>query len=96
MARFRAHPTRINQRRVLGLMHRTVLDQVSELMLDEADQRGEVHHSQVSIADLLGASRQTVNEALGELCSSGAINTRCRLIRVQDAPILERISGRRE
>jgi CRP-like cAMP-binding protein len=84
------------QRRVLGLMHRTVLEQVSELMLDEADQRGEVHLSQASIADLLGASRQTVNEALRELRSPGAISTGYRLIRVQDAPILERISGRRE
>lgn len=84
------------QRRVLGLMHRTVLQQVSELLLDEADHRGDVHLSQASVADLLGASRQTVNEALGELRNPGPISTGYRLIKVQDAPTFERISGRQE
>lgn len=82
------------QRRVLGLMHRTVREQVSELLLDEADHRGEVHLSQSSIADLLGASRQTVNEALKELRESGAITTGYRLIRVENSSALRHTSGR--
>jgi len=81
------------QRRVLGLMHRTVREQVSELLLDEADKRGEVHLSQASIADLLGASRQTVNEALGELRDAGTISTGYRMIRVEDKLGLDRIIG---
>ena len=63
------------QRRVLRLMHRTVKEQVAELLLDEADQFGEVHLSQGSLATLLGASRQSVNEALSELRRSGAAET---------------------
>jgi CRP-like cAMP-binding protein len=82
------------QRRVLGLMHRTVKEQVAELMLDEADARGEVHLSQSSVAGLLGASRQTVNEALGELRDRGGITTGYRLIRVTDRRVLESIAGR--
>lgn len=82
------------QRRVLGLMHRTVKEQVAELMLDEADTRGEVHLSQSSIADLLGASRQTVNEALGELRDRGSISTGYRLVRITDRDALERVAGR--
>ena len=72
------------QRRVLGLMHRTVLEQVAGLLLDEADDRGEIHLSQSSIAGLLGASRQSVNEALAELRTRGAVETGYRMIRLVD------------
>jgi len=72
------------QRRVLGLMHRTVLEQVAGLLLDEADDRGEIHLSQTAIAGLLGASRQSVNEALAELRTRGAVETGYRLIRLVD------------
>ncbi len=73
------------QRRVLGLMHRTVLEQVAGLLLDEADDRGEIHLSQSSIAGLLGASRQSVNEALAELRARGAVETGYRMIRLVDS-----------
>jgi len=73
------------QRRVLGLMHRTVLEQVAGLLLDEADGRGEIHLSQSSIAGLLGASRQSVNEALAELRARGAVETGYRMIRLVDS-----------
>lgn len=72
------------QRRVLGLLHRTVLEQVAGLLLDEADERGEIHLSQLAIARLLGASRQSVNEALAELRSRGAVETGYRVIRLVD------------
>ena len=72
------------QRRVLGLMHRTVLEQVGDLLLDEADDRGEVHLAQGAIATLLGTSRQSVNEALAELKTRGSIETGYRLVRLLD------------
>ena len=72
------------QRRVLRLMSRTVKEQVAELLLDEANAKGEVHLSQSSIATLLGASRQTVNEALAELRKAGTVETAYRKIRITD------------
>lgn len=77
------------QRRVIRLMHRTVKEQVSELILDEADRYGEVHLSQTSLARLLGASRQSVNQALSELRREGAVETGYRSIRVVDRNQLE-------
>lgn len=77
------------QRRVIRLMHRTVKEQVSELILDEADRYGEVHLSQTSLARLLGASRQSVNQALSELRREGAVETGYRSIRVIDRNQLE-------
>ncbi len=82
------------QRRMLRLMHRTVREQVTELLLDEADRYGEIHLSQSSIATLLGASRQSVNEALADLRKAGAAETGYRLIRVVDTAALEQIAGR--
>lgn len=82
------------QQRVIRLMHRTVREQVAEVLLDEADDFGEVHLSQGSLADLLGASRQSVNEALGDLRSDGAIDTGYRVIRIRDRSHLEGVSGR--
>jgi len=72
------------QRRILGLMHRTVLEQVAGLLLDEADDTGEIHLSQTAIGGLLGVSRQSVNEALSELRRRGAIETGYRIIRLLD------------
>ncbi len=76
------------QRRVLRLMHRTVRQQVAELVLDEADRYGELHLSQTSLANLLGASRQSVNQALSELRREGALETGYRVIRVSDRAAL--------
>jgi CRP-like cAMP-binding protein len=84
------------QRRVLKLMHRTVKEQVAEMLLDEADSYGEVHLSQSSLATLLGASRQSVNEALSELRREGMADTGYRLIKVLDPAGLARVAGRDE
>ncbi len=81
------------QRRMLRLMHRTVREQVAELLLDEADRYGEVHLSQASLATLLGASRQSVNEALGELRETGAVETGYRVITVVDRDRLKAAAG---
>ncbi len=82
------------QRRVLGLMHRTVLQQVADLLLDEADERDEVHLSQAAIATLLGASRQSVNQALAALRASGAVETGYRVVRFLDRAEAEAAAGR--
>lgn len=82
------------QQRVIRLMHRTVKEQVAEVLLDEADDFGEVHLSQSSLADLLGASRQSVNEALATFRSNGAIETGYRMIRIEDRTALASVSGR--
>lgn len=81
------------QRRVLNLMHKTVLAQVAGLLLNEQDQRGEVALSQSTIATLLGASRQSVNEALGILKDQGHVETGYRLVRIVDADGLSRAAA---
>lgn len=80
------------QRRVINLMHRTVLGQVAVLLLDEADAGGEVMLSQATIGTLLGASRQSVNEALGELKRRGLVETGYRTVVVKDREGLRRVS----
>lgn len=82
------------QRQVIRLMHRTVLEQVAELVLDEADRYGEVRLSQTSLANLLGASRQSVNQALSELREAGGIETGYRVVRLVDRGSLESITNR--
>lgn len=77
------------QRRVIRLMHRTVREQVAEFLLDEADRYDEVHISQTSLARLLGASRQSVNQALSDLRRAGALMTGYRSIRILDRTRLE-------
>ena len=84
------------QRRVIRLMHRTVKEQVAELLLDEADPYGEVQLSQASLATLLGASRQSVNEALSDLRDGGFVETGYRLIRVLDRAGVAAVSGRED
>jgi CRP-like cAMP-binding protein len=81
------------QRRVLRLMHRTVREQVAEMLVDEADRYGEVHLSQSSLATLLGASRQSVNEALSSLRGDELVETGYRVIRVLDADGLAVVAG---
>ncbi len=82
------------QRRIVRLMHRTVKEQIGELLLDEADRYGEVHLAQAAIATLLGASRQSVNEALADLKAAGAAETGYRRVRIVDREALERLVGR--
>lgn len=80
------------QRRVLNLMHKTVLAQVAGLLVNEADGRGEVALSQSTMATLLGASRQSVNEALTELRKRGLVETGYRLVRLLDPAGLSRVA----
>ncbi len=81
------------QRRVIRLMHKTVLAQVADLLVEEAERRQEVQLSQSTIAALLGVSRQSVNEALGRLRDQGAVETGYRTIRILDSNKLVEISA---
>jgi CRP-like cAMP-binding protein len=81
------------QQRIIRLMNRTVLEQVAGLLVDEQDAFGEVQLSQAAIAELLGASRQSVNEALAELRKDGAIETGYRRITIVAEGQLARTSS---
>ena len=80
------------QRSLLRLMNRTVREQVADLLLSQQDRFGEVRLSQAAIAELLGASRQSVNEAIGVLKSHGALETGYRRITVLDADRVRHVS----
>lgn len=81
------------QRRILQLMHQTVIAQVADLLLEESSRNeGGVELSQAVIAMLLGASRQTVNQALGRLRAMGAVETGYRTIEVVDPEALRRVA----
>jgi CRP/FNR family transcriptional regulator, cAMP and macrophage regulator len=80
------------QRRVLHLMHKTVLAQVADLLLEESRETGSVQLSQAAIGTLLAASRQTVNESLARLKELGAVDTGYRRIDVLDRSILEAVA----
>lgn len=81
------------QRRVIRLMHKTVLSQVADLLAEEASRRKDVTLSQSTIAALLGVSRQSVNEALGRLRDQGLVETGYRRIRVLDPEKLAAIAA---
>lgn len=80
------------QRRVLHLIHKTVLSQVADLLLEESGGSGEVYLSQTTVATLLGVSRQSVNEALGRLKGQQIVETGYRHIRVVDSEKLAIVS----
>lgn len=81
------------QRRVIRLMHKTVLSQVADLLAEEGKSSSEVNLSQSSIAALLGVSRQSVNEALGRLRDQDVVETGYRRIRILDTDRLESIAA---
>lgn len=81
------------QRRVISLMHKPVLDQVADLLVEESSRQPDVNLSQSTIAALLGVSRQSVNEALGRLRELGLVETGYRRIAVLDPDRLEEVSG---
>jgi CRP/FNR family transcriptional regulator len=81
------------QRSLLRLMNRTVLEQVADLLITEQDEAGEIHLSQGAIASLLGASRQSVNEAIRVLKQSGAVETGYRLVKLVDDEMVAHVSA---
>ena len=83
------------QRRVLHLMHKTVLAQVADLLFEEGQSSKTVALSQSAIATLLGASRQTVNESLARLKELGAVDTGYRRIEILDQSTIADVAAER-
>jgi CRP-like cAMP-binding protein len=84
------------QRRIVHLMHKTVLAQVADLLIEESTKgKPEIELSQAAIATLLGSSRQTVNEAIGTLRDMGAVETAYRKIAVVDPEKLDDVAAGR-
>lgn len=82
------------QRRIVQLMHMTVLAQVADLLAEESSKgKPDINLSQAAIATLLGSSRQTVNEAIGTLREMGAIETGYRMITVIDPEKLAEVAA---
>lgn len=81
------------QRRVIRLMHKTVLAQVADLLVEEGERRADVRLSQGTIANLLGVSRQSVNEALGRLRDQGVVTTGYRHIQILDMGGLQAVAA---
>ena len=52
-----------------------------------------MHLSQSSLATLLGASRQSVNEALSDLRRAGYVETGYRVVRITDREGLASVVG---
>lgn len=80
------------QRRVIRLMHKTVLAQVADLLLEESQRQPDVNLSQTTVGMLLGVSRQSVNEALGRLRDQGVVDTGYRTIKILDPDRLKEIA----
>lgn len=81
------------QRRIIHLMRKSVLAQVADVLTEETTDSSEVSLSQASIATLLGVSRQSVNEALGNLREMGVVETGYRRIKVLDPDALMAVAG---
>lgn len=81
------------QRRVVRLMHKSVLAQVADLLLEEDRRQPDVNLSQAAVGRLLAVSRQSVNEALGRLREQGVVDTGYRRIRILDRDRLEEIAA---
>ncbi|HEY5650682.1 MAG TPA: Crp/Fnr family transcriptional regulator, partial [Acidimicrobiia bacterium] len=81
------------QRRVIHLMHKTVLAQVADLLHEESKSKPDVELSQGAIAALLGASRQTVNESVATLKEMGAVETGYRRITVLDREVVAQVAA---
>lgn len=81
-----------SQQRVVRLMHKTVLAQIADLLLEESQRQPDVNLSQATMGMLLGVSRQSVNEALGRLRDQGVVDTGYRRVVVLDPDRLAEIA----
>lgn len=84
-----------NQRHIVGLLHKTVLAQVADLLLEESARQPDVNLSQSTMAALLGVSRQSVNEALGQLRTMDIVDTGYRRVTILDRARLATVANPR-
>ncbi len=81
-----------SQNRLLGLLGRTLTEQVAQLLLDEAVD-GQVPLPQRTLAAMLGAQRPSLNRILKELERDGLIGVRYAAIDILDTDALTRRAG---
>ena len=80
------------QRRLLELTQRDLRGQVATLLLNETDGRpGEIQLPQATLAELLGATRPSVNQVLKRLQAEGLIRLAYRRVEVLDPDGLSRV-----
>jgi len=84
------------QRRLLELSMGDLRHQLATLLLEESHHRpdGAINLSQATLADLLGASRPSVNQALKALETKGFVRLGYRQVAVIDVAGLALLSGR--
>lgn len=82
----------VSQMRLLGLLGRTLTEQVAQLLLDEAVD-GQVSLPQRTLAAMLGAQRPSLNKILKELERVGLIGVRYAAIEILNADGLSRRAG---
>jgi CRP-like cAMP-binding protein len=81
-----------SQMRLLGLLGRTLTEQVAGLLLDEATD-GQVPLPQRTLAAMLGAQRPSLNKILKELEREGLIGVRYAAIDILDPEALAKRAG---
>lgn len=74
-----------SQARLIGLLGANLTAQTAQLLLDEADEHGNITLSQATLAAMLGARRPSVNKVLRELAHAKLIEVSYRNISVLDA-----------
>lgn len=82
----------VSQMRLLGLLGRTLTEQVAQLLLDEAVD-GQVSLPQRTLAAMLGAQRPSLNKILKDLERDGLIGVRYAAIEILNADGLSRRAG---
>lgn len=73
-----------SQNRLIGLLGGNLTTQAARLLLDEADESGEVTISQSTLAAMVGARRPSLNKVLHELADRGLISVAYRRITITD------------
>lgn len=81
-----------SQMRLLGLLGRTLTEQVAQLLLDEAID-GQVALPQRTLAAMLGAQRPSFNKILKELEREGLVAVRYAAIEIRDPAGLRKRGG---
>lgn len=81
-----------SQNRLLGMLGRTLTEQVTQLLLDESVD-GQVPLPQRTLAAMLGAQRPSLNKILKELERDGLIGVRYAAIDILDTEGLSRRAG---
>ncbi len=84
------------QRRLLELTSGDLRSQLATLLMDETeDGRGMIHLPQSTLAELLGATRPSVNRVLKAFESEGLLRLTYRQVEVLDREKLRRAAGRK-